>query len=151
MPSEKLDDESSLPKATVDKLIQDLTPPGYSVNRDVRTHLRNATHTFLKIIALESNRLCDVEKKKTISASHVLKAIENHGFGEFVKECNLAAKNYDDYSRQKPSKQNKLNNNEKTMEELGELQKKLFKQAFEQQMREYKVQEEEDVHEDSKE
>lgn len=150
MPSEKLDDESSLPKATVDKLIQDLTPPGYSVARDVRTFLRNAAHTFLKIIALEANRLCDAEKKKTISAGHILKSIENQGFGDFIKECDLAAKNYDEYSRHKPSKQNKLKESGKSIEELGALQQQLFQQALDQQMREYKIQEE-DAHEDSKE
>lgn len=147
MPSEKLDDESSLPRATVDKLIQDLTPNGYSVSKDVRSRLRDSAHAFLNIVALEANRLCDTEKKKTISIGHILKSMEKSGFGDFVHECETAAKNYDEYTRHKPSKQNKFKESGKSMEELEALQMQLFKQAAEQQMKEYEIEDLEETDE----
>lgn len=140
MPQDKLDEDSSLPRATVDKLIQDLTPRPYVVSKDTRNVMREAAHAFLNFIALEANRMCDVEKKKTISIFHVFRSLEKYGFESFVEECDTAARNYEDYSKHKPSKQNKFKDSGKSMEELEELQRNLFKEAAEKQDSLYGVQ-----------
>jgi histone H3/H4 len=140
MPQDRLDEDSSLPRATVDKLIQDLTPKPYVVSKDTRGIMREAAHAFLNFIALEASRMCDVEKKKTISTLHVFKSLEKYGFESFVGECDMAARNYDDYSRHKPSKQNKFKDSGKSMKELEEMQRSLFKEAAEKQDSLYGVQ-----------
>lgn len=139
MPQDKLDVDSSLPKATVDKLIQDLTPKPYVISKDTRNIMRDAAHTFLNFIALEASRMCDLEKKKTISTFHVFKSLEKYGFESFVEECDMAAKNYEDYSKHKPSKQNKFKDSGKSMEELEEMQRSLFRQAAEKQDSSYGI------------
>ena len=139
MPIEKLDDESGLPKATVDKLIQDLAPEGYTVSKETRGLMREAAHVFLHTISIEANKLCEIEKKKTISINHIYKSLEKYNFGEFVDECDIAAKNYDDYSKHKPSRQNKLNKCGKSLEELQALQMSLFKEAAQQQFKNYEI------------
>lgn len=141
MPSEKSDDDSELPKATVDSLIHDVAPKDYGISKDVRGLLKVSARLFLSHIALEANRLCELENKKTIGTNHVFKSMERHGFGEFVEECDVAAKNYDEYSRHKPSRQNKFKDSGKSMEELQEMQMALFRQAAEQQRKEYGIEE----------
>jgi down-regulator of transcription 1 len=140
MPTEKLDEETGLPKATVDKLIQELTPNGYSVSKETRSLLRDAAHVFLHTISIEANRLCDIDKKKTISIQHIYKSLEKYKFGSFIEECDIAAKNYDEYSKHKPSRQNKLNKSGKTLEELQALQMSLFQEAAKQQLQDYEIQ-----------
>lgn len=142
MPQDKLDEDSSLPRATVDKLIQDLTPKPFVVSKDTRNMMREAAHAFLNFIALEASRMCDVEKKKTISTLHIFRSLEKYGFDGFVEECDMAARNYDDYSKHKPSKQNKFKDSGKSMKELEAEQRNLFKQAAERQDSLYGVQRE---------
>ncbi|ELA42907.1 uncharacterized protein VICG_00222 [Vittaforma corneae ATCC 50505] len=139
MPPEKSDDDSELPRATVDSLIHDVTPKDYGVSKDVRELLKASARLFLSHIALEANRLCELENKKTIGTSHVFKSMEKCGFGDFVEECDVAAKNYDEYSRHKPSRQNKFKDSGKSMEELQKMQMELFRQAAEQQKKEYGI------------
>lgn len=149
MPIEKLDEESGLPKATVDKLIHDLTPEEYTVSKETRGLLRDAAHVFLHTIAIEANKLCDAEKKKTISTQHVYKSFEKFKLEGFVSDCEIAAKNYDDYSKHKPSRQNKLSKCGKSLEELQALQMLLFKEAAQQQLKNYEIEDDEDQSDDN--
>jgi len=133
MTLDKFDEDSTLPKATVDKLLQDLTPKPYVISKETRNVMREAAHKLLSVLSLESNRLCDIEKKKTISTSHVFKSLKTYGFEDFIEECDTAAKNYEDYLKLKPSKQNKFKNSGKSLEELEEEQQGYFKKAAEEQ------------------
>ncbi len=143
MPHEKSDEDSDLPKATIDNLIHDVTPEGYVIAKEARNLLRNSARLFLNHISLDANKFCETEKKKTITTSHVFKSLETHGFGEFIEQCNMAAKDYEEYSKYKPSKQNKFKESGKSMEELQEIQMNLFRLAAEQQKKEYEVEENE--------
>jgi histone H3/H4 len=149
MPIEKIDEESELPRATVDKLILELTPEDYTISKETRNLMREVAHTFIHLMAIESNKLCDVEKKKIIGLSHVYKSFEKYKFGGFVAECEIAAKNYEDYSKHKPSKQNKLNKSGKSLEELQALQMSLFKEAAQQQLKNYEIEEDEEDNENN--
>lgn len=149
MPNEKSEEDSELPKATIDNLIHDVTPKDYVMSKEVRASLRASARLFLNNIATDANKLCEQENKKTIGTSHTFKAMQKHGFGMFVDECEIAAKNYDEYSKYKPSKQNKLKESGKTMEELQELQMKLFKQAAEEHRREFEIAEDADSNDEN--
>lgn len=143
MPLEKNDEDFGLPKATVFKLIQDLTPEDYAITKDVRNAMREAAHQFLNTIALDANTQCEaIEKKKTISNSHIYFALEKRGFKNFVVECQKVSGDYEDYSKHKPSKQNKLKSSGKSMEELEEDQRMLFKQAAKLQSELYEMDDE---------
>jgi len=129
MPRDKPDEESNLPKATSDKLIHDLLPKGFSVSKSLKMKLRMVCQAFLALIALKSNNICEEEKKKTINAQHVYKALEICGFGDYGKVCASAEADYEDYSRHKPSKQNKFKESGKSLEELHAEQLRLFSEA----------------------
>ena len=144
MPSEKNEEDSLLPKATVEKLIQDLTPKPYTINKDVRNAMREAAHQFLCLIALEANIQCELEKKKTIGYSHIFHSLKSRGFEKFIPECESVSKDYDDCSKHKPSKQDKFKESGKLMEELEEIQKNLFKEAAKKQNEIYEIEEESD-------
>lgn len=139
MPSEKSDEDSELPKATIDNLIHDITPKEYTISKEVKALLRSSARLFLNNIAVDANKLCEQENKRTIGTAHAFKSMEKHGFGSFIEECDVAAKNYDEYSKHKPSRQNKFKESGKSMEELQEIQMMLFRQAAEQQKKEYEI------------
>ncbi|KAL6121530.1 hypothetical protein NUSPORA_01534 [Nucleospora cyclopteri] len=129
MSKEKMDEEFSLPRATIDKLIQETLKSEASMAKDAREIVREAGNIFLLAISAEANKICELEKKKTISADHIIKALEKFAFGNYIADIKKALNNYEDYSKLKPSKQNKFKDSGLTMEQLHEEQKKLFEQA----------------------
>lgn len=141
MIQDKTDDETSLPRATVDKLIQELLPATFTITKEARSALREMCHVFLNTIALEASKICEVENKKTINNNHVFKAFEKHGFSLYVEACKTAAIDYDDYAKHKPSKQNKFKESGKTLEELHEDQMRLFSQAKQEVNAQYGIKE----------
>ena len=42
---------------------------------------------FIHLISSESNEICNAQQKKTISAEHVLAALERLGYGDFRKDA----------------------------------------------------------------
>lgn len=77
-------EEISLPKATVQKIVGEILPDGYSFTKDAREALIECCIEFLMIVSTESNDIADRELKKTISTDHVLAALKNLGFGEYL-------------------------------------------------------------------
>ena len=106
-----------------------MTPKPHIISKEVKELLRDSAHEFLWFISLEANTQCELEKKKTISNQHLYAALKAKGFDEFILGCESVSKNYEDYSKHKPSKQNKFKESGKTMEELEEIQKNLFADA----------------------
>ncbi|KAG8938946.1 negative cofactor 2 transcription regulator complex subunit ncb2 [Tulasnella sp. 408] len=66
------DDDLSLPKATVYKLIGE----------------------FIHLISSESNEICEKESKKTISPEHVVQALKVLGFEGYVEEVEEVLKDH---------------------------------------------------------
>ncbi|KAI5169830.1 down-regulator of transcription 1 [Pancytospora epiphaga] len=131
----KPDEETSLPRATVDKLIHKSLKKPYIISKEMKGFLREACQLFLNIVILEANRVCEADSKKIIANSHIYKSLEKHGFQEYIQDCQHAASDYDDYAKHKPSKQNKFKESGKTMDELHEDQMRLFQKAkMEQQV-----------------
>lgn len=142
MPQDKSDDDTSLPRATVDKLIHDSLEKPYIISRETKNVMKESCQLFLNLIILEANRICEIESKKIITNQHIYKSLEKYGFQEYVDMCLVAASDYDEYSKHKPSKQNKFKESGKTMDELHEDQMKLFKEAKKEQEVAYGVAEE---------
>lgn len=129
MPQDKLGDDRCLPRATVDRLIHDLLQKSFVISKDTKNILKESCQLFLNMIILDANRICEIENKKIITNQHVYKSLEKYGFQEYVDSCALAASNYDDYLKHRPSKQNKFKESGKTMDELHEDQMRLFSAA----------------------
>ena len=139
MPQEKPDEETSLPRATVDKLIHDSLQKPYTISKETKSILKESCQLFLNMVILEANRICETEHKKIITNQHVYKSLEKYGFESYVETCASAASDYDEYAKHKPSKQDKFKESGKTLEELHEDQMRLFDEARKEQDRAFGV------------
>ncbi len=139
MPYEKLDEEAGLPRATIDKIIHNYYKKNYTVSKETKLALKDACQGFLNLIILEANRICEHDKKKIITNQHIYSSLEKYGFGRYIDECKSAANDYEDYSKHKPSKQDKFKESGKSLEELHEDQMKLFNEAKKEQNKSFGV------------
>lgn len=126
---EKIEDEYTLPRATVDKLIHTILNKKAIISKDGKEIIRTFAKKFLLIIAGEANKKCENDKKKTILTDHVLWALEKYNLNHYINTINTTIENYIEYTKYKPSKQNKFKESGLTMEQLHKEQLKLFEQA----------------------
>lgn len=121
-------EEISLPKATVQKVIGEILPDNYSFTKDAREALIECCIEFLMIVSTESNDIADKELKKTISTGHVLHALENLGFGDYVPTLTEFIQEFKINSKIKERRiGSKLRKSGLTEEELLKKQEELFK------------------------
>ncbi|SCV72016.1 BQ2448_4710 [Microbotryum intermedium] len=120
-------DDVSLPKATINKVLQELLPPGYSVAKDAKDLIADCCKEFVLSIASEANEICEKDSKKTLAPDHVIKALEALGFEDMVqhvsdqlKETKLLAKD----ERQQKAKRAKGSG--MSAEEAERIQEELF-------------------------
>ncbi|KAJ2664489.1 negative cofactor 2 transcription regulator complex subunit ncb2 [Coemansia sp. RSA 1200] len=124
------DDELSLPRATVYKLIAEMLPKDIACAKDTRDLLLDCCNEFIHLIASESNEICEKDAKKTIAAEHVLTALRELGFEKYITEVEEA---YDEHRKQQTKdrgrKSSKLSQLGMSEEELLRSQELLFAQA----------------------
>ncbi|KAM0688333.1 negative cofactor 2 transcription regulator complex subunit ncb2 [Conglomerata obtusa] len=126
---EKMNDEEvSLPKATIDKIISE-SLKGKPALKDVKDIVMQCAIEFVHLITSEANELCEKECRKTITHDHVYKALENLGYTHYVKECEEVYAEHTNLAKMRPSKTNKFKDSGLTIEELYEQQVALFKTA----------------------
>ena len=80
------DEELSLPKATIQKLIQDYLPNDMSCAKDTRDLLIECCVEFIHLVSSEANEACEKDSKKTIAPDHVVKALVDLGFEKYTRE-----------------------------------------------------------------
>ena len=80
------DDELTIPRAAMNKMIKELLP-NIRVANEARELVLNCCTEFIHLISSESNDICNQQQKKTISAEHVLAALEKLGYGDFRKDA----------------------------------------------------------------
>ncbi|KAJ2156180.1 negative cofactor 2 transcription regulator complex subunit ncb2 [Coemansia sp. RSA 552] len=124
------EDDLSLPRATVYKLIGEMLPGDIACAKDTRDLLLDCCNEFIHLIASESNEICEKEAKKTIAAEHVLAALRELGFEKYVTEVQEA---YEEHRKQQTKdrsrKSTKLNQLGISEEELQRDQERLFENA----------------------
>ncbi|KAJ2081794.1 negative cofactor 2 transcription regulator complex subunit ncb2 [Coemansia sp. RSA 988] len=124
------EDDLSLPRATVYKLIGEMLPEGTACAKDTRELLLDCCNEFIHLIASESNDICEKEAKRTIAAEHVLVALHELGFGKYVAKVQEA---HDEHRKQQTKdrgrKSTKLSQLGMSEEELLRSQELLFAQA----------------------
>jgi len=69
--AERDDDELSIPRASLNKMIKELAP-NVRVANDARELILSCCTEFIHLISSEANDLCNKQQKKTISPEHVL-------------------------------------------------------------------------------
>jgi histone H3/H4 len=83
-------DDLSLPKATVQKIITEIlsfnNEPGISFARETRDLLIECCVEFITLISSEANEIAEKEAKKTIACEHVTTALRQLGYESYVPE-----------------------------------------------------------------
>lgn len=74
--------------ATVQKIVTEILPAssGLAFGKDARDLLIECCVEFITLISSEANEISEKESKKTIACEHITKALEQLGFGEYVKD-----------------------------------------------------------------
>lgn len=77
-PPGEQDDDLTLPRASINKMIKELVP-NLRVANESRELLLNCCTEFIHLISSEANEVCNQKSKKTINAEHVLEALDRLG------------------------------------------------------------------------
>jgi len=124
------DEELSLPRASVNKMIKDALP-NIRVANDVRDMIMNCCTEFIHLVSSEANQVCMAQQKKTINAEHLLTALDDLGFGAYRTQVEEVVK---DCKSKKRRQSTRLENLGIPEEELLRQQQELFAKAREEQM-----------------
>ena len=65
------DEELTLPRAAMNKMIKEVMP-NVRVANDARELILQCSTDFIHLLSSEANEICDKQQKKTISPEHVL-------------------------------------------------------------------------------
>ncbi|KAH8201178.1 hypothetical protein TruAng_004646 [Truncatella angustata] len=125
-------DDLSLPKATVQKIVTEILPSstGLSFSKEARDLLIECCVEFITLISSEANEISEKEAKKTIACDHITKALDTLGFGEYVPAVMEAAAQHKETQKViKNIRTNKFEDSGMSLEELERLQAEQFAQA----------------------
>lgn len=65
------DDELTLPRASINKMIKELVP-SVRIANEARELILNCCTEFIHLLSSEANDICNQNNKKTINAEHIL-------------------------------------------------------------------------------
>jgi len=123
------DDDLSLPKATVAKMISELLPNDIVCAKETRDLVIECCVEFIHLLSSEANEICEQESKKTIAPEHIISALKRLGFDSFTTEVEDVLKDHKQQQKDREKKVSKLEQSGMTEEELLEAQQKLFAQS----------------------
>ncbi|KAJ9122462.1 hypothetical protein QFC22_001888 [Naganishia vaughanmartiniae] len=86
--------EETLPRATVQKIIKEIlmnpenkpSTKELSCAKETVDVLSSACLEFIKMISMQSNEICEKDKKKTIAPEHAIQAISTLGWDQHEKD-----------------------------------------------------------------
>jgi len=92
----KGNDDLSLPKATVQKIITEILAGdnGASFARETRDLLIECCVEFITLISSEANEIAEKEAKKTIACEHVTSALRSLGYESYIPEIMKVAQDH---------------------------------------------------------
>ena len=116
----------SLPRATLDKLIKDFLPSEMGCVKETKQVIMNCCIEFIHLITSEANDACEKQGKKTINGEHIISALQELGFAEFVPQVQAT---FEEFKNQTKLSSKKPKHSDKSDEVLHEEQLKLFEQS----------------------
>ncbi|CAE7068776.1 unnamed protein product [Rhizoctonia solani] len=125
-PSAAADDELSLPKATVQKLIAEILPKDILSSKESRDLIIECCVEFIHMISTEANEICEKEAKKTISPEHIVGALKTLGFESYIEEVEGVLKDHKQAQKDREKKTSKFEASGKSEEQLLAEQEQLF-------------------------
>ncbi|KAI9723133.1 MAG: hypothetical protein M1828_004381 [Chrysothrix sp. TS-e1954] len=124
-------DDLSLPKATVQKILTEILPPGdgLTTSKDFRDTLTDCCVDFITLIATEANEISEKDSKKTIACEHVTGALKELGFEDYVRPVLETAEEFKKQQASREKKQSKMEASGLSQDELLRQQQELFQAA----------------------
>ncbi|GEQ67102.1 hypothetical protein JCM33374_g765 [Metschnikowia sp. JCM 33374] len=122
-------EDLSLPKATVQKIIGEVLPKDIAISKEAREAITECSIEFIMILSTQSNDIAEKEAKKTIASDHVIKALDELGFHNYLDIINRVLDEHKELLKGKERKNNKFLNSGLTEEELLKQQEELFKKS----------------------
>ncbi|XP_055694657.1 protein Dr1 [Lutzomyia longipalpis] len=126
------DDELTLPRASINKMIKELIP-SIRVANESRELILNCCTEFIHLISSEANEVCNLRNKKTINAEHVLEALERLGFRDYKQEAEAVLNDCKAVAAKRRRQSTRLEHLGIPEEELLRQQQELFAKAREEQ------------------
>ncbi|ODQ60137.1 hypothetical protein WICANDRAFT_30216 [Wickerhamomyces anomalus NRRL Y-366-8] len=77
-------EDLTLPKATVQKIIGEVLPHDLTFSKEARDVVIECCIEFIMILSDQSNEIAEQEAKKTIASDHVIKALQELGFTDYI-------------------------------------------------------------------
>lgn len=74
IPDPQQDDELTIPRASMNKMIKELLP-NVRVANEARELILNCCTEFIHLVSSEANEICNQQQKKTINAEHILACV----------------------------------------------------------------------------
>lgn len=127
--NDKDDDELTIPRAAINKLIKEIVPD-IRVANDSREFILQCCSEFIHKITTEANLICESQQKKTMSAEHVLLALDRLGFSNYKSEAESVMNDCKGKRRRQSTRLEHLGIPE---EELLRQQQELFAKARQEQ------------------
>uniref|UniRef100_U5EXT9 Protein Dr1 n=1 Tax=Corethrella appendiculata TaxID=1370023 RepID=U5EXT9_9DIPT len=134
-PNNQEDDELTLPRASINKIIKELIP-NLRVANESRELLLNCCTEFIHLISSEANEVCNQKNKKTINAEHVLEALDRLGFKDYKQDAEQVLNDCKQVAAKRRRQSTRLENLGIPEEELLRQQQELFAKAREEQAKE---------------
>ncbi|KAK9313852.1 histone-fold-containing protein [Lipomyces starkeyi] len=119
-------DDLSLPKATVQKIVSEIIPPDLVFSRETRDALIECCVEFIGLISTQSNDIAEGEAKKTIASEHVIKALQELGFADYIEPIREVIQEHKETQKGRERKVGKFEASGMTEEELLRKQEELF-------------------------
>ncbi|XP_042223144.1 protein Dr1-like isoform X3 [Homarus americanus] len=133
VPADQPDDELTIPRAAMNKMIKEILP-NVRVANEARELILNCCTEFIHLLSSEANEICNQQQKKTINAEHILKSLDTLGFGDYRAEAEAVLKDCKAMAAKKRRKSTRLENLGIPEEELLRQQQELFAKARQEQM-----------------
>ncbi|KAK7203633.1 histone-fold-containing protein [Myxozyma melibiosi] len=123
---ENSSEDLSLPKATVQKIVSEIIPSDLVFSRDARDALIECCVEFIGLISTQANDIAENETKKTIASEHVIKALQELGFSDYIEPIREVILEHKESQKGRERKIGKFEASGMTEEELLRKQEELF-------------------------
>lgn len=127
--NDKEDEELTIPRAAINKLIKEIVPE-VRVANDSRDLVLQCCSEFIHKITSEANTICESQQKKTMSAEHMLTALDKLGFSHYKTDAESVV---NDCKRKRRRQSTRLEHLGIPEEELFRQQQELFAKARQEQ------------------
>ncbi|CCC71544.1 hypothetical protein NCAS_0H02340 [Naumovozyma castellii] len=122
-------EDVTLPKATVQKIISEVLDSDLTFGKEGREIIIQSGVEFIMILSAMASEMAENEAKKTIAPEHVLKALEELEFNEFIPFLQEILVEFKGSQRVKEKRDSKFKKSGLSEEELLRQQEELFRQS----------------------